>query len=128
VRIVLLIITEYAERSVRVMASEYVKEITEANFEDEVINSSQPVVVDLWAEWCMPCRMIAPIIEELAQEYNGKVKFGKLNVDENRNIAVRYSIQAIPTLLIFKDGQLVQKLVGLRSKADLEREIDSLLE
>jgi len=128
VRIVLLIITEYAERSVKVMASEYVKEITEANFEDEVINSSQPVVVDLWAEWCMPCRMIAPIIEELAQEYNGRVKFGKLNVDENRNIAVRYSIQAIPTLLIFKDGQLVQKLVGLRSKADLEREIDSLLE
>jgi len=128
VRIVLLIITEYAERSVKVMASEYVKEITEANFEDEVINSSEPVVVDLWAEWCMPCRMIAPIIEELAQEYNGRVKFGKLNVDENRNIAVRYSIQAIPTLLIFKDGQLVQKLVGLRSKADLEREIDSLLE
>ena len=110
------------------MASEYVKEITEANFEDEVINSSQPVVVDLWAEWCMPCRMIAPIIEELAQEYDGKVKFGKLNVDENRNIALRYSIQAIPTLLIFKDGQLVQKIIGLRSKADLKREIDSLLE
>jgi len=123
-----LIITGYAGRSVKVMASEYVKEITEANFEDEVINSSQPVVVDLWAEWCMPCRMIAPIIEELAQEYDGKVKFGKLNVDENRNIAIRYSIQAIPTLLIFKDGQLVQKFVGLRSKADLKREIDSLLE
>ena len=110
------------------MVSEYVKEITEGNFEDEVINSPQPVVIDLWAEWCMPCRMIAPIIEELAQEYDGKVKFGKLNVDENRNIAIRYSIQAIPTLLIFKDGQLVQKLVGLRSKADLKREIDSLLE
>ena len=110
------------------MVSEYVKEITEINFEDEVIKSPQPVVIDLWAEWCMPCRMIAPIIEELAQEYDGKVKFGKLNVDENRNIAIRYSIQAIPTLLIFKDGQLVQKLVGLRSKADLEREIDSLLE
>lgn len=110
------------------MVSEYVKEITEANFEDEVIKSPQPVVIDLWAEWCMPCRMIAPIIEELAQEYDGKVKFGKLNVDENRNIAIRYSIQAIPTLLIFKDGQLVQKFVGLRSKADLKREIDSLLE
>ena len=109
------------------MVSEYVKEITEANFEDEVIKSPQPVVIDLWAEWCMPCRMIAPIIEELAQEYDGKVKFGKLNVDENRNIAIRYSIQAIPTLLIFKDGQLVQKFVGLRSKADLKREIDSLL-
>jgi len=110
------------------MASEHVKEITDANFEDEVINSPQPVVIDLWAEWCMPCRMIAPIIEELAQEYDGKVKFGKLNVDENRNIAIRYSIQAIPTLLIFKDGQLVQKFVGLRSKADLQREIVSLLE
>ena len=110
------------------MVSEYVKEITEGNFEDEVIKSPQPVVIDLWAEWCMPCRMIAPIIEELAQEYDGKVKFGKLNVDENRNIAIRYSIQAIPTLLIFKDGQLVQKFVGLRSKADLKREIDSLLE
>ena len=109
------------------MVSEYVKEFTEANFDDEVLNSSQPVVVDLWAEWCMPCLMVAPIIEELAQEYDGKVKFGKLNVDENRNIAIRYSIQAIPTLLIFKDGQLVQKLVGLRSKADLKREIDSLL-
>jgi len=72
--------------------------------------------------------MIAPINEELAQEYDGKVKFGKLNVDENRNIALRYSIQAIPTLLIFKDGQLVQKIIGLRSKADLKREIDSLLE
>lgn len=109
------------------MVSEYVKEFTEANFDDEVLNSSQPVVVDLWAEWCMPCLMVAPIIEELAQEYDGKVKFGKLNVDENRNIAIRFSIQAIPTLLIFKDGQLVQKFVGLRSKADLKREIDSLL-
>jgi len=109
------------------MVSEYVKEFTEANFDDEVLNSSQPVVVDLWAEWCMPCLMVAPIIEELAQEYDGKVKFGKLNVDENRSIAIRFSIQAIPTLLIFKDGQLVQKFVGLRSKADLKREIDSLL-
>jgi len=109
------------------MVSEYVKEFTEANFDDEVLNSSQPVVVDLWAEWCMPCLMVAPIIEQLAQEYDGKVKFGKLNVDENRSIAIRFSIQAIPTLLIFKDGQLVQKFVGLRSKADLKREIDSLL-
>ena len=109
------------------MVSEYVKEFTEANFDDEVLNSSQPVVVDFWAEWCMPCLMVAPIIEQLAQEYDGKVKFGKLNVDENRSIAIRFSIQAIPTLLIFKDGQLVQKFVGLRSKADLKREIDSLL-
>ncbi len=108
------------------MASENVLEFTDANFNDEVINSKVPVLVDFWAEWCMPCRMIAPIIDDLAAEYDGKVKFGKVDVDGNRQAAIQLGIQAIPTLILFKDGQPAKTFVGVKSKTDFKAGIDAL--
>src|SRR5919107_1601895 len=96
------------------MASENVKEFTDQNFDAEVLKSAQPVLVDFWAEWCMPCRMLTPTIEKLAKDYAGKVKIGKLDTDANRDVAVKYSINAIPTVILFKNGQVAQKFVGLR--------------
>ncbi|MEZ4774085.1 MAG: thioredoxin [Bacteroidia bacterium] len=93
--------------------------ITEQNFEEVVLNSDKPVLIDFWAAWCGPCRAIAPIIEDLANEMDGNAVIGKVDVDDNRNIAVKYGIMNIPTLLIFKDGQVVDKQVGLTSKAVL---------
>lgn len=87
-------------------------EFTDGNFQDEVLNSSTPVLVDFWAVWCGPCRMIAPIVEELSTELDGKVKIGKMNVDENREVPAQFGIRSIPTLLIFKNGEVVDKLVG----------------
>lgn len=101
--------------------------ITESNFNDEVLNSSEPVLVDFWAEWCGPCRMIGPIVEELHSEYAGKVKIGKVNVDENPGIAGQYGIRSIPTLLIFKGGQVVDKLVGALPKSQIASKIDAQL-
>lgn len=100
--------------------------LTDATF-DEIIKKYDVVVVDCWAEWCGPCRMIAPIIEELAKEMQGKVVFGKLNVDENMEIPSRYYISAIPTLLIFKGGKLVDKVVGALPKPYLQRKISQYL-
>lgn len=100
--------------------------LTDGTF-DETINKYNVVVVDCWAEWCMPCRMIAPIIEQLAKEMKGKVVFGKLNVDENMEVPSRYYISAIPTLLIFKGGKLVDKVVGALPKVYLERKISQYL-
>src|ERR1700735_5682375 len=99
-----------------VMANQNVVQITDANFEAEVVNSETPVLVDFWAEWCGPCRMLAPTIDELADEYKGKVKVGKVDTDSNRNTAMKYSINAIPTVIVFKGGQIVQKISGLRGK------------
>ena len=107
------------------MASENVKEFTDLNFENEVINSSQPVLVDFWAEWCMPCRMLTPTIEKLAKDYAGKVKIGKLDTDANRDVAVKYSINAIPTVILFKNGQVAQKFVGLRQERDFKEALDA---
>jgi len=109
------------------MEKEQVLKLTDDNFKEEVINSELPVVVDFWAPWCMPCRMISPIIEEIAKEYEGKVKVGKLNVDEASRTASFYGIMAIPTLLIFKGGEVKEKIVGVISKETLASKIASYI-
>ena len=100
--------------------------LTEGNFEQEVLKSPTPVLVDFWAEWCGPCKMIAPMLDELASEYDGKVKVGKVNIDEFQSIATKYGIRAIPTLLIFKDGEVADQVVGMRSKRDLKANLDKV--
>jgi thioredoxin 1 len=108
------------------MASDInVKEFTDSNFEQEVLKSEQPVLVDFWAEWCMPCRLLTPTIEKLAKEYVGKVKIGKLDTDSNRDVSIKYGISAIPTVILFKDGQVAQKFVGLRQERDFRDALDS---
>lgn len=102
-------------------------QLTDANFDAEVVNSAQPVLVDFWAPWCGPCRMIGPVIEELAKEYAGKVKVCKLNTDEAQDTAGKYQISAIPTILLFKGGKVVQQLVGLQPKEELKKHLDELL-
>ncbi len=102
-------------------------QFTDANFDAEVKNATVPVLVDFWAEWCGPCRMLAPTIEELANDYGNKVKIGKLDTDNNRDTAVKFGITAIPTVIIFKGGEVARKFVGLSSKKDLKAAIDELL-
>ncbi|MFZ3131328.1 MAG: thioredoxin [Desulfosporosinus sp.] len=101
------------------MADTNVKTFTTANFESDVLKSEQLVLVDFWASWCGPCRMVAPVVEELADEYLGQMVIGKLNVDENSPIAQQYQVMSIPTLGIFKGGKMVDKIVGFRGKQDL---------
>ena len=101
-------------------------ELTDATF-DEMINSDIPVLVDFWAPWCGPCKMIAPMIEEIAGEYEGKAKICKVNTDEHREAAVEYAINAIPTIILFKSGQVEQKWVGMTNKKDITAEIEKLL-
>lgn len=101
--------------------------LTDKNFSAEVLNADMPVLVDFWAAWCGPCRMIAPTIDELARDYAGRVKVGKLNVDDNGNTAAQYGIMSIPTLLLFKDGKAVDKVVGAVPKRDLQRRLDAVL-
>jgi thioredoxin 1 len=102
-------------------------EVNDDNFEQMVLKSKTPVLVDFWAAWCGPCRMVAPVVEELAGEYDGKVHMVKLNVDENPKTASQYGIMSIPTLLIFKDGAPVSNIVGFRPKAELKRSLDAVL-
>jgi thioredoxin 1 len=109
------------------MASELVKHITDATFEDEVLHSTQPILVDYWAEWCGPCKMIAPILGEIAAEKAGQVTIAKLNVDEHGDIAQRYGVMSIPTLLVFKDGNLVKTMVGAKGKGQLLSELEEFL-
>jgi thioredoxin 1 len=108
------------------MAAPNIVTLTEANFPAEVLQSSLPVLVDFWAEWCGPCKMIVPILDELAGEYDGKVKIGKVNVDDHQKLATEYGIRAIPTLLLFKDGQVADQIVGLRSKRDFKTKLDKV--
>ena len=103
------------------MASENVQTLTDANFEQTVNHTPQPVLVDFWAEWCGPCRRLAPTVDELANDYNGRVVVAKMNVDENPATPMRFSIRGIPTLLLFKEGELAETIVGLRSKEDIAR-------
>lgn len=110
------------------MASQAVIELTDDNFEAEVANSDIPVLVDFWAEWCMPCRMIAPTIDELAEQYKGKVKVGKVDTDNNRDVSVKLGISAIPTVFLLKGGEVVNKFVGITPKADFVKAIDAALE
>ena len=98
-------------------------ELSEQNWEQEVVNSDKPVLVDFWAPWCGPCRIIAPIIEELAEEFGDKIKVGKLNTDENPNIAMRYGIRAIPTIILFKNGEVVDTRIGVQPKEALKQMI-----
>ena len=103
------------------------REVTDATFDQEVLKSTNPVLVDFWAPWCGPCRMVAPIVEELAQEYDGKVEFVKLNTDDNPNTAMKYGIRSIPTLLVFKAGEPVGQIVGFRPKSDLKQRLDAVV-
>lgn len=102
-------------------------QLTDDSFDKDVLQSKEPVLVDFWAPWCGPCRMLAPLVEELAKEYTGKIRVTKLNTDENPNAASRFKISAIPTLLFFKDGKVVEELVGVHSKADIKKTLDSLI-
>jgi thioredoxin 1 len=106
------------------MASENIVIATESNFKETVLSSAQPVLVDFWAEWCGPCKMIAPVLDELATEYGGKIKIAKVNIDENQNLAAQYRVTAIPTLLVFKGGQVTEQMVGAKSKRDLKASLD----
>ncbi|MEM1325422.1 MAG: thioredoxin [Bacteroidota bacterium] len=100
-------------------------EITDANFEQEVMNNDKVTVIDFWAEWCGPCRMVGPIIEELATEYDGKATIGKVNVDENPEVSLKYGIRSIPTILYIKNGEVVDKQVGLASKKALADKLEA---
>ena len=102
-------------------------ELTDANFDEEVISSDIPVIVDFWAIWCGPCKMIAPVIEEIAEEYRGKIKVGKLDVDNNRQIATNFMIRSIPTLLIFKNGRVVEQIIGVVAKSNLVEKVEKYL-
>jgi len=107
--------------------SETISQLTDSNFEGEVINSEKPVLVDFWAVWCGPCKMVEPELDKLAEEKSGELKIGRLNVDDNRDIAIKYGITAIPTLLLFKKGQVVKKLVGAMPKDKILTEISQFL-
>ena len=103
-------------------------EVTDSDFSQTVLESSQPVLVDFWAEWCGPCKMIAPVVEELAEEYEGRFSFTKLDVDSNPKVAMQFGIRSIPALLLFKDGKVAEQVIGAVPKALLKRKIDKVLE
>ena len=109
------------------MASEKITVVSNDTFENDVLNSDQPVLVDFWAEWCGPCRMIAPVLEQLAESMDGKVQIAKLNVDENQEVASNYQVSSIPTLILFKDGQVADRVMGALPKATLEQFIERTL-
>ena len=106
------------------MASEHTLTLTDGDFEQTVLNSDKPVLVDFWAEWCGPCRMIAPAVEALAEEYSGRVAVGKLNIDDNPNTPSKYGVRSIPSLLLFKGGEVVEATVGVTSKEQLAELLD----
>ena len=108
------------------MSAPNIVTVTTDNFEKEVLQSPNPIVVDFWAEWCGPCKMLSPILDELAAEYDGKVKIAKVNIDEHQALAAQYGVQAIPTLLFFSKGQVADQIGGVRSKRDLKARFDAV--
>ena len=102
-------------------------EVTDSSFESDVVGATTPVVVDFWAVWCGPCRMVSPIVDELATEYEGKVGFAKLNVDENPEVSMKYGIRSIPTLLVFKDGKPVDQIVGALPKKEMQKRVEAAI-
>jgi len=106
------------------MASPNIVTLTEQNFASEVLNSPAPILVDFWAEWCGPCKMIAPALNELADEFAGRVRIGKVNIDEHQSLAAQYGVRAIPTLLIFKQGQVAEQMVGAKGKRELKASLE----
>ena len=109
------------------MSSELIKHVSDSSFESDVLQADKPVLVDYWAEWCGPCKMIAPILDEVSKDYDGRLQIAKLNVDENRDVPAKFGIRGIPTLMLFKDGQLAATKVGALSKAQLVTFIDQQL-
>ena len=108
------------------MAGLNIINLTQDNFSKEVLESPTPILVDFWAEWCGPCKMIAPVLDELADEYDGRVKIGKVNIDNEQGLAAEYGVRAIPTLLLFQKGQVAEQIVGLKSKRDLKNSFDKV--
>ena len=106
------------------MAASNIVTLTQENFAQEALQSPQPILVDFWAEWCGPCKALAPVLDELAAEYDGRVRIGKVNIDEHQALAAQFGIRSIPTLLIFKQGQVADQIVGLRSKRELKASFD----
>src|ERR1700755_1481942 len=109
------------------MSSTNIVTLNKDNFQEQVLKSTTPVLVDFWAEWCGPCKMIAPILDELSDEYAGKITIGKVNIDDQQTLATEYGVRAIPTLLLFQNGEVAEQIVGLRSKRDLKSSFDKLL-
>lgn len=99
----------------------------EKNFKEEVFESKLPVLVDFWAEWCMPCKMLTPVLEDIAKDYSGKIKIGKVNIDHNHKLAREFGIMSIPTLMIFKDGKIYDQVAGLMNKTQLKKKLDDIL-
>ena len=106
------------------MASPLITTLTKDNFAEQVLRSASPVLVDFWAEWCGPCKMIGPVLDELADEFQGRAKIGKVNIDEQQALAAEYGVRAIPTLLMFHNGQVTEQIVGARSKRDLKASLE----
>ena len=109
------------------MANVFVLEITEANFDEKVLHADKPVLLDFWAPWCGPCRQVAPIVDAVAQAFDGKAYVGKINVDDNMGLAQRYGVMSIPTLIVIKNGETVDKVIGARSKEDISAMIQAHL-